>query len=97
MKTIMLVEDDRHLAKGLTMNLEAEGYTVVGVTDGLEVLGTLEQGNFDLILLDIMLPGMDGITVCKKLRQAGHRLPVLFLTARDRTEEKIEGLVAGGG
>jgi two-component system alkaline phosphatase synthesis response regulator PhoP len=96
MKNILLVEDDQHLAQGLTMNLEAEGYQVVSVTNGRDVPQLVNDGSFDLILLDIMLPGTDGLTVCRQLRQDGHMLPVLFLTARDRTDEKIEGLLAGG-
>ena len=96
MKNILLVEDDQHLAEGLTMNLEAEGYQVISVASGRDVPQLVTDGNFDLILLDIMLPGADGLTVCRQLRQDGHLLPVLFLTARDRTDEKIEGLLAGG-
>lgn len=96
MKTILLVEDDRNLADGLMMNLEAEGYQPVHVDNGREVEGVFEQGNFDLVLLDIMLPGLDGLTVCRQLRERGHTVPILFLTARDQAEEKIEGLVAGG-
>jgi DNA-binding response OmpR family regulator len=96
MKTILLVEDDRHLADGLTMHLEAEGYQVVSVFEGSEVQETFRNGNFDLILMDIMLPGIDGLTLCKKLRHDGHTTPILFLTARDQQDEKIAGLLAGG-
>lgn len=96
MKTILLVEDDRNLADGLTINLEAEGYQVVHVTDGLLAFDAYQKGMFDLILLDIMLPGMDGLAICRKIRAAGGRLPILFITARDQTDEKIEGLLAGG-
>ena len=96
MKTILLVEDDNNLADGLTMNLEAEGYQVVHESHGDHVLEVFERGNIDLILLDIMLPGTDGLTICKTLRSHGHTVPVLFLTARGQTEEKIEGLLAGG-
>ncbi len=96
MRTILLVEDDLHLADGLTLNLEAEGYQVVHVSDGTQAMPAFEKGMFDLVLLDIMLPGMDGLTICKKIRAAGHTLPVLFITARDETDQKIEGLLAGG-
>lgn len=96
MKTILLVEDDRNLAEGLILNLEAEGYQVVHVDDGNEALTVLRDGMFDLVLLDIMLPGADGITICKRLREEGSTIPVLFITARDQTEERVEGLVAGG-
>lgn len=96
MKTILLVEDDINLADGLIMNLEAEGYQVVHVNDGLRAVETYDDGNIDLVLLDIMLPGMDGLSICRKLRERGDTVPILFLTARDQTDEKIEGLVAGG-
>ena len=96
MKTILLVEDDRNLADGLTMNLEAEGYQVVAVAEGSHVMETFRDGMFDLILMDIMLPGVDGLTLTRRIRQEGSTIPILFLTARGRTEERIEGIVAGG-
>ncbi len=96
MKTVLLVEDDKNLAQGLVMNLEAEGYQVVHVADGLLAFDTCRKGNFDMVLLDIQLPGKDGLTICKELRQHGYTLPILFLTARDETEQKVEGLLAGG-
>lgn len=96
MKTILLVEDDSHLADGLILNLEAESYQVVHVAQGNEVLGVFADGNFALILLDIMLPGMDGLTICRLLRERGETVPILFITARDQADERIEGLVAGG-
>ena len=70
MKTIFLVEDDQHLADGLILNLEAEGYQVVHVADGNLAMDAYEKGIFDLVLLDIMLPGVDGLTICKKIRAA---------------------------
>ncbi|RME19966.1 MAG: DNA-binding response regulator [Candidatus Zixiibacteriota bacterium] len=96
MKTILLVEDDMNLADGLIMNLEAEGYQVVHVADGAVAETEFHRGNFDLILLDIMLPGVDGLTICKRLRAEGVTLPILFITARDQSDERIEGLIAGG-
>ena len=96
MKTILLVEDDKNLADGLLLNLEAEGYQTVHVDNGAEVKQAVDNGNFDLILLDIMLPGRDGLTVCRELRDEGLTVPILFLTARDQSDEKVEGLVAGG-
>lgn len=96
MKTILLVEDDSNIADGLLMNLEAEGYEVMHVDHGGQALDTFEKGNFGLVILDIMLPGMDGLSICKALRSKGHTVPVLFLTARDQTDEKVEGLLAGG-
>ncbi len=96
MKTILLVEDDPHLADGLLINLEAEGYQVVHVDNGSQVMNEFEKGNFDLILMDIMLPGVDGITLCKTIRTSGSKIPILFITARGETEQKVEGLLAGG-
>lgn len=96
MRTILLVEDDPDLVEGMTINLEAEGYTVVSVSDGALVVQEYERGNFDLILLDIMLPHQDGLTVCRKLRARGATTPILFVTARDQAEDKVEGLLAGG-
>jgi len=80
----------------LVMNLDAEGYEVLHISDGAQVMEQFTRGNFDLVLLDIMLPGVDGLTLCKKIRSAGSTVPILFVTARDRDDEKVEGLVAGG-
>ncbi|MBD3257660.1 response regulator [candidate division GN15 bacterium] len=96
MKTILLVEDDKNLADGLLMNFEAEGYQAVHVDNGSDAVPVFNKGNFDLVLLDIMLPGTDGLTICRQLRSEGTTVPILFLTARDQSDEKIEGLVAGG-
>jgi two-component system, OmpR family, alkaline phosphatase synthesis response regulator PhoP len=96
MKTILLVEDDRNLADGLLMNLQAEGYETVYVDHGGRAVDAFEHGNFDLVLLDIMLPGVDGLTICRELRSRGHTTPILFLTARDQAEDKVVGLLAGG-
>jgi two-component system alkaline phosphatase synthesis response regulator PhoP len=96
MKTIMLVEDDPDLLNGLRINLEAEGYTVIPISDGDEVLDEFERANVDLILMDIMLPGTDGLELCRRIRRKGSTVPILFLTARDQSEDKVEGLVAGG-
>lgn len=96
MKTILLVEDDANLADGLILNLEAEGYQVVHLDTGSQVVEEYQRGNFDLILLDIMLPVVDGLTLCKQIRASGSIVPILFITARDQSDEKIEGLLAGG-
>ena len=96
MKTLLLVEDDLNLADGLIMNLEAEGLQVVHVAGGNQVMEEFEKGMFDLVLMDIMLPGVDGLTLCRRIRDEGHTLPILFLTARDQTDQKVEGLLAGG-
>lgn len=97
MTAILVVEDEEHLAQGLQFNLVAEGYDVRVVGDGeaaLELL--LEQGErFDLIVLDVMLPGIDGFTVASELRRAERFVPILMLTARGRPEDVLKGFAAG--
>jgi two-component system alkaline phosphatase synthesis response regulator PhoP len=96
MKRIFLVEDDANLADGLIIALEGEGYEVIHVDSGANAVDEFHKGNFDLVLLDIMLPGIDGLTICKRLRADGVTIPILFISARDETDDRIEGLVAGG-
>lgn len=96
MKRILLVEDDTNLADGLLLSLESEGYEVVHVAEGGAAVNEAPKGNYDLVLLDVMLPGLDGISICKQLRKDGFTLPILFISARDQSDERIEGLVAGG-
>ncbi len=93
---ILLVEDDPDLAAGVRDNLVAEGYRVrlAGTGDGGLDLA-LREG-FDLVILDIMLPGMDGFAVCRELRARGCEVPVLFLTARSESEDRVRGLEEGG-
>ena len=79
---ILVVEDDPHLAAGIVDNLRAEGYAVHAVTDGQQALDWLTEEQCGLIVLDVMLPELDGFTVCRTLRQRGDSTPVLFLTAR---------------
>ncbi len=93
---IMVVEDDEHLADGLRLNLELEGYEPVMATTAEEGLHFWKRGGVDLILLDVMLPGMDGFEFCRRIREDGDRTPVLFLTARGRDEDRIRGLETGG-
>ena len=95
-KKILLVEDDPSLADGLTMSLEAAGYNIVHVARGTEVMELFVNGLFDLVLMDIMLPGKDGITLCKEIRATGSTTPVLFVSARSETEERIEVILSGG-
>ena len=97
MKHILVVEDEEHLAIGIKFNLEAEGYHVTTVGEGPTALQELEAnpGEFDLIILDIMLPGMSGYTVCQTLREAGHDLPILILSARTLAEDRTRGFEVG--
>jgi two-component system, OmpR family, alkaline phosphatase synthesis response regulator PhoP len=97
MNRILVVEDEQHLAEGLRFNLEAEPYDVDVVDNGEEALVRLtgEPGRYDLVILDVMLPGIDGFTVATELRQARQFVPVLMLTARGRSEDVLRGFGAG--
>lgn len=94
---IMLVEDEEHIAEGLLYNLQAEGYRTYHEPDGKAaldwLLNTEEQPA--AVLLDVMLPGLDGFSIVRALREAGHYTPVLMLTARGRSEDVVEGFAAG--
>lgn len=93
---ILVVEDEPLLALGIRENLEAEGNAVEVVHDGLVALDRLRAARFDLVVLDVMLPGMDGYTLCETMRDDGDRTPVLFLTARGAPDDRVRGLEAGG-
>ena len=93
---ILVVEDDPHLAAGVIENLRAEGYEVSTAADGEQALGWLRAGSCALIVLDVMLPGIDGFAVCRTLREQGNNTPVLFLTARGDPADRVRGLESGG-
>ena len=94
---ILIVEDEKHLADGLRFNLEIDGYEVETVTDGETALDLMfvQKKNFDVVVLDVMLPGADGFTVAKELRSAGNYVPILMLTARSRPEDVLQGFESG--
>jgi DNA-binding response OmpR family regulator len=92
---VLVVEDERRMAELLRQGLEEEGHKVVLAPDGRKGLEMAESYPFDVILLDVMLPGMDGFTVAKKLRGTRNQTPILMLTARDATQDQIEGLNLG--
>ncbi|HVU87816.1 MAG TPA: response regulator transcription factor [Pirellulales bacterium] len=96
-KHILIVEDEQHLAIGIKYNLEAEGYRVSLAPDGPSALKLVEQdpAAIDLIVLDLMLPGMSGYTVCESLREQGNDVPILMLSARTLTEDRIRGMDVG--
>ncbi len=94
-KKILLIEDDLHMRIGLQDNLEFEGYIVFCAESGEEGLILFEKEHPDLILLDIMLPGMDGIEVCKKLRIQPTNVPIIMLSVRDSEVDKVLGLEIG--
>lgn len=92
---ILVIEDDQALALGLRINLEAEGYDVLHTASAEDGLALLETSSLDLVILDLMLPGMDGIEALKMIRKDDPKIPVLILTARSLVEEKVEGLKIG--
>jgi two-component system alkaline phosphatase synthesis response regulator PhoP len=97
LSSILIVEDEKHLADGLRFNLEAEGYAVETAADGETALTLLldERASFDVVVLDVMLPGADGFHVAAELRRAGSFVPVLMLTARGRPEDVLCGFESG--
>lgn len=92
---ILLVEDEIHLARGICFNLEMEGYRVSHVESGEAALERLAYDRFALIILDVMLPGIDGFTVCEQVRATDARVPILILTARADDGDRITGLDRG--
>jgi len=95
MTRVLVVEDNANLAFGLTRSLESEGYQVEAAEDGLRGLEMARTTNPDLVVLDLMLPGMDGYTILKKLRAEGKDVPVLILTARGEEADKVFGFRLG--
>src|SRR5689334_18548789 len=95
MTRILVVEDEPTIAIGLQDDLEAEGYDVEVASDGNTGAAKAAVGGFDLILLDVMLPGKDGLTICRELRSAGSRTPIILLTARGQEQDKVFGLGLG--
>jgi two-component system OmpR family response regulator len=97
MKHILVVEDEEHLAFGIKYNLEAEGYDVTTAGDGPAALKVIEDNpdSVDLVILDLMLPGMSGYTVCDALRQNGNDVPILILSARTLVEDRVRGYDVG--
>ncbi|MFJ3225446.1 response regulator transcription factor [Streptomyces sp. NPDC086783] len=92
---LLIVEDEKRLALSLARGLTAEGFAVDVVHDGREGLHQAGEGTYDLVILDIMLPGMNGYRVCAALRAAGHDVPILMLTAKDGEYDEAEGLDTG--
>jgi two-component system alkaline phosphatase synthesis response regulator PhoP len=92
---ILLVEDEEHLQKAIQLNLELEGYNVMAASSGTEAISKFNSASFNLIILDVMLPGMSGFEVCETIRKTDKKTPILFLTAKDSSTDKIQGLKLG--
>lgn len=92
---ILLVEDDLSLGDGLSIALKREGFVVDWLTDGVQAFQAIEQEHFDLLILDLGLPRMDGMSILKRIRDKSINCPVLVLTARDSLEDRVLGLDAG--
>ena len=93
---LLLVEDEDNLRSMLTAALRHNGFDVAEAANGSAGYGAAVAAEHDLVVLDVMLPDIDGFEVCRRLRSSGSRVPVLFLTARDATEDKVRGLTLGG-
>jgi two-component system, OmpR family, copper resistance phosphate regulon response regulator CusR len=92
---LLLVEDDERIAKFLVKGLREQTYAVDRAADGEDALYKLDVNEYDLMILDLMIPGPDGFEVCRRLRQSGSNMPVLMLTARDALEDRVTGLDTG--
>lgn len=92
---ILIIEDEKGLVRTLQDRLARNGYSVSSVNDGVSGLDCAMRQRFDMIILDLMLPGLDGLSVCRRLRESGSSVPILMLTARRQAAEKVIGLKAG--
>jgi len=93
--SILLVEDEENLQEALKLNLELEDYEVTSAYDGVEALKAIQQEHFDLMILDVMLPELDGIAVCESIRLQNNDIPILILSARNTSADRVLGLKKG--
>lgn len=93
--SILLVEDEENLHEALKLNLELENYDVTGCYDGASALKVVRKEHFDMIILDVMLPEIDGITVCETIRLNNHEIPILILSAKNSSADRVLGLKKG--
>src|SRR2546423_447218 len=93
---VLVVDDEENITFLLSSALRHFGFDVTTAATGRQGLDAVRANEFDLVLLDVMLPDLDGFEVCRRMRQDGERVPVLFLTARDATEDRVRGLTLGG-
>ena len=95
MYRILLAEDEEHLLETIKLNLELEGYNVNAVTNGMDALINFSRQRFDLIILDVMMPEIDGFNVCEKIRLENTNVPILFVTAKGSSADRVAGLKIG--
>ena len=95
-KRILVVEDEKDIADTIKLNLEIENYHPIVVNDGLDAIAAFKEQNFDLVILDIMIPSINGIDVCENIRLQDSSVPIMFLSAKSRSEDRILGLKKGG-
>lgn len=93
--TVLLADDDRAIRESLVRAMELEGYRVIPVPNGVQALNEVRRSGVDAAVVDVMMPGVDGLDVCRLLRAGGYRTPILLLTARSETSDRVEGLDAG--
>ena len=96
MERILLVEDEEHLLDAIKLNLDMEGYDVTVACNGRVALEESEKKRFDLVILDVMLPELDGFQVCRTLRIRNKQMPILFLSAKSSSSDRVQGLKIGG-
>src|SRR6266436_795900 len=92
---ILVVDDERAVRDSLRRALELEGYDVDLAVDGADGLARITEGQPDVVILDVLMPGLDGLEVSRRVRRSGNRIPVLMLTARDEVDDRVAGLDAG--
>lgn len=95
MKSILIVEDDATMGAALDRGVRAEGYRTVVVTNGIDALVNVAKEQFSAAVIDVMLPGMSGFEICRRVRESGSTMPILLLTARDAIEDRVNGLDSG--
>jgi two-component system alkaline phosphatase synthesis response regulator PhoP len=95
-KRILLVEDEKHLAETIKLNLEIEDFHPIIAYDGLSAITKFKEQRFDLVILDIMIPNIDGLAVCENIRLHDSQVPIMFLSAKNSAEDRITGLKKGG-
>ncbi|MBI2619307.1 MAG: response regulator transcription factor [Ignavibacteriales bacterium] len=95
MKKILIIEDDLAILRGLVDNLNSEHYSVVAESDGIKGFEKARTAQWDLLVLDVMLPGMNGLEICRQLRSAGSKIPILMLTGKGDETDKVLGLELG--